>query len=63
MFNAMTRTYKIGKLVEGIIDKINKSNDFDVELNMADDNTITVTIKKLGIDEPAVDINTIIVRR
>lgn len=63
MFNAMTRTYKIGKLVEGIIDKINKSNDFDVELNMADDNTITVTIKKLGIEEPAVDINTIIVRR
>ena len=60
MFNAMTRTYKIGKLVEGIIDKINKSNDFDVELNMADDNTITVTIKKLGIE---VDINTIIVRR
>lgn len=63
MFNAMTRTYKIGKLVEGIIDKINKSNDFDVELNMADDNTITVTIKKLGIEEPTVDINTIIVRR
>lgn len=63
MFNAMTRTYKIGKLVEGIIDKINKSNDFDVELNMADDNTITVTIKKLGIEEPAVDINTVIVRR
>ena len=63
MFNAMTRTYKIGKLVEGVIDKINKSNDFDVELNMADDNTITVTIKKLGIEEPAVDINTIIVRR
>ena len=63
MFNAMTRTYKIGKLVEGVIDKINKSNDFDVELNMADDNTITVTIKKLGIEEPAVDINTVIVRR
>lgn len=63
MFNAMTRTYKIGKLVEGIIDKINKSNDFDVELNMADDSTITVTIKKLGIEEPAVDINTVIVRR
>ena len=63
MFNAMTRTYKIGKLVEGVIDKINKSNDFDVELNMADDNTITVTIKKLGIEEPPVDINTVIVRR
>ncbi len=63
MFNAMTRTYKIGKLVEGVIDKINKSNDFDVELNMADDNTITVTIKKLGIEEPTVDINTVIVRR
>lgn len=63
MFNAMTRTYKIGKLVEGVIDKINKSNDFDVELNMADDNTITVTIKKLGIEESPVDINTVIVRR
>ena len=63
MFNAMTRTYKIGKLVEGVIDKINKSNDFDVELNMADDNTITVTIKKLGIEEPTTDINTVIVRR
>lgn len=63
MFNAMTRTYKIGKLVEGVIDKINKSNDFDVELNMADDNTITVTIKRLGIEESPVDINTVIVRR
>lgn len=63
MFNAMTRTYKIGKLVEGVIDKINKSNDFDVELNMADDNTITVTVKKLGIEESPVDINTVIVRR
>lgn len=63
MFSAMTRTYKIGKLVEGVIDKINKSNDFDVELNMADDNTITVTIKKLGIEESPVDINTVIVRR
>lgn len=63
MFNAMTRTYKIGKLVEGVIDKVNKSNDFDVELNMADDNTITVTIKRLGIEEPTTDINTVIVRR
>lgn len=63
MFNAMTRTYKIGKLVEGVIDKVNKSNDFDVELNMADDNTITVTIKRLGIEESPVDINTVIVRR
>ena len=63
MFNAMTRTYKIGKLVEGGIDKVNKSNDFDVELNMADDNTITVTIKRLGIEESPVDINTVIVRR
>lgn len=63
MFNAMTRTYKIGKLVEVVIDKINKSNDFDVELNMADDNTITVTIKRLGIEESPVDINTVIVRR
>jgi len=63
MFNAMTRTYKIGKLVEVVIDKINKSNDFDVELNMADDNTITVTIKRLGIEEPTTDINTVIVRR
>lgn len=63
MFNAMTRTYKIGKIVEGVIDKINKSNDFDVELNMADDNTITVTIKRLGIEEPTTDINTVIVRR
>lgn len=63
MFNAMTRTYKIGKLVEVVIDKVNKSNDFDVELNMADDNTITVTIKRLGIEESPVDINTVIVRR
>ena len=63
MFNAMTRTYKIGKLVEGVIDKVNKSNDFDVELNMADDNTITVTIKRLGIEESPVDINTVIIRR
>lgn len=63
MFNAMTRTYKIGKLVEVVIDKVNKSNDFDVELNMADDNTITVTIKRLGIEESQVDINTVIVRR
>ena len=63
MFNAMTRTYKIGKLVEGVIDKVSKSNDFDVELNMADDNTITVTIKRLGIEESPVDINTVIVRR
>lgn len=63
MFNAITRTYKIGKLVEVVIDKVNKSNDFDVELNMADDNTITVTIKRLGIEEPTTDINTVIVRR
>lgn len=51
MFSAMTKTYKVGKLVENIIEKINKSDDFDVELNVVDDNTITVSIKKLRIEE------------
>ena len=63
MFSTMTRTYKIGKIVEEAIDKVNKSNDFNIELNVIDDRTVTVTIKKLGIEEPAVDINTVIVRR
>lgn len=51
MFSTMAKTYKVGKLVENIIEKINKSDDFDVELNVVDDNTITVSIKKLGIEE------------
>lgn len=61
MFSTMTRTYKIGKIVEEVIDKVNKSNDFDVELNVIDDRTVTVTIKKLGIEEKP--MNHVIVRR
>ena len=62
MFEAMTRTYKIGKIVEGAIDKVNESKDFDVELNVVDDRTITLTIKKLGIEEPK-PMNHVIVRK
>lgn len=61
MFSTMTKTYKIGKLVEEVIDKVNKSNDFNVELNVVDDRTVTVTIKKLGIEEKP--MNHVIVRR
>jgi len=61
MFSTMTKTYKIGKIVEEVIDKVNKSNDFDVELNVIDDRTVTVTIKKLGIEEKP--MNHVIVRR
>lgn len=60
MFSTITKTYKVGKLVESVIDKLNQSNDFNVELNVVDDNTVTVTVKKLGI-EP--EINCITVRR
>lgn len=60
MFSTITKTYKIGKLVESVIDKLNKSDDFNVELNVVDDNTVTVTVKKLGV-EP--EINCITVRR
>lgn len=61
MFSTMTRTYKIGKIVEEVIDKVNKSNDFNIELNVIDDRTVTVTIKKLGIEEKP--MNHVIVRR
>ena len=61
MFSTMTRTYKIGKIVEETIDKVNKSNDFNIELNVVDDRTVTVTIKKLGIEEKP--MNHVIVRR
>ena len=61
MFSTMTRTYKIGKIVEETIDKVNKSNDFNIELNVVDDRTVTVTIKKLGIEEKP--MNNVIVRR
>lgn len=61
MFSTMTRTYKIGKIVEEVIDKVNKSNDFNIELNVVDDRTVTVTIKKLGIEEKP--MNHVIVRR
>ena len=61
MFSTMTKTYKIGKLVEEVIDKVNKSNDFSVELNVVDDETVTVTIKKLGIEKKP--MNHVIVRR
>ena len=61
MFSTMTKTYRIGKIVEEVIDKVNKSNDFDVELNVIDDRTVTVTIKKLGIEEKP--MNHVIVRR
>lgn len=61
MFSTMTRTYRIGKIVEEAIDKVNKSNDFDIELNVVDDRTVTVTIKKLGIEEKP--MNHVIVRR
>lgn len=58
MFSTITKTYKIGKLVESVIDKLNKSDDFNVELNVVDDNTVTVTVKKLRI-EPEMDCITI----
>jgi len=61
MFNAMTKTYKIGKLVENVIDKLNKSDDFNVELNVVDDNTVTVTVKKTGMDRT--ETNCITIRR
>ena len=61
MFITMAKTYKIGKLVESIIDKVNKSEDFNVELNVIDDNTITVTVQKLGIDPE--EMNCITIRR
>ena len=63
MFSTMTKTYKIGKLVENVLDKINKSDDFNVELNVVDDNTVTVTIKKTGIATKEETQPTIIVRR
>jgi len=58
MFSTITKTYKIGKLVESVIDKLNQSDDFNVELNVVDDNTVTVTVKKRGI-EPEMDCITI----